>query len=300
VNYDVAANLTGSTRNGAITISGLNFAVLQAGDAAPPAVSVGPVEVSSIGHVLFQRPLTNGILPAVVQDFLIDQDHSSGGGAELPSLTVNWDANTQFALTVSAPAGQKFMVHVPSGKAVGFSGYLIWESTHGGSSGAGSAQVSFGGLQGTPPDFFGATPVLSDTHGFWGFTDLQGGSFSNDIAFTSITLTATVPPQFTGNGSENYSPDPECALQFSYPTTSTIDPGQFVTLVPVEQPLTIPPSVALIRESNGDVTLTFTGILQSAAAIDASFDDVPGNPQGSYTIQKGNLESKRFFRTRNP
>jgi hypothetical protein len=58
--------------------------------------------------------------------------------------------------------------------------------------------------------------------------------------------------------------------------------------------------LALVRQANGDVTLSFNGILQSAATINGSFVDVPGNPQGSYTIQKGSLELKRFFRTRTP
>jgi len=58
--------------------------------------------------------------------------------------------------------------------------------------------------------------------------------------------------------------------------------------------------LALVRQPNGDVTLSFSGILQSAATVNGTFVDVSGNPQGSYTIQKGSLELKRFFRTRTP
>jgi hypothetical protein len=58
--------------------------------------------------------------------------------------------------------------------------------------------------------------------------------------------------------------------------------------------------LALVRQANGDVTLSFSGILQSATTVNGTFVDVAGNPQGSYTIQKGSLELKRFFRTRTP
>src|SRR5437588_9007117 len=85
------------------------------------AVELG-VQTSTIGHALVQGS---------VVDYLIDQDQSSGGGGTLPSVSVNWDTNTQFTLTVSAPPGQKFSVHVPAGRAVGFGGFLWWESTRG-------------------------------------------------------------------------------------------------------------------------------------------------------------------------
>jgi hypothetical protein len=66
------------------------------------------------------------------------------------------------------------------------------------------------------------------------------------------------------------------------------------------QPLGVSPSVTLVRQPNGDVTLSFSGILQSGATVNGTFVDVPGTPQGSYTIPKGSLELKRFYRTRTP
>ena len=60
---------------------------------------------------------------------------------------------------------------------------------------------------------------------------------TNSFAFHSMTLTATVAPQFTGNGTENYSPDPTSSLRLSYSTPETEDPGRFVSIVPaVELP----------------------------------------------------------------
>jgi hypothetical protein len=58
-------------------------------------------------------------------------------------------------------------------------------------------------------------------------------------------------------------------------------------------------SVAITRESNGDVTVAFTGTLQSKTAVADQFQDVPGNPQGSHTIPRASLGMRRLFRSRN-
>ncbi len=43
----------------------------------------------------------------------------------------------------------------------------------------------------------------------------------------------------------------------------------------------------------------FTNMVnQSAASLDGGFVDVPGNPQGTYTISKASLAAVEFFRTR--
>jgi len=55
---------------------------------------------------------------------------------------------------------------------------------------------------------------------------------TNSFSFTALTLTATVPPQYTGNGTENYLPHLECSLQLYYSTTDAEDPGSFVSMVP--------------------------------------------------------------------
>jgi hypothetical protein len=38
---------------------------------------------------------------------------------------------------------------------------------------------------------------------------------------------------------------------------------------------------------NKDVTVTFTGTLESATAPEGNFTDVPGNPQGTHTLTPG-------------
>src|SRR5206468_1223078 len=88
-------------------------------DRVPPrsAVDVGHIEVSTVGHSFFNPngPVPEPQMSRVVSDFLIDQDQSSGGGALLAPVSVNWDTNNQFKLTVSAPRGMKFLVRVPAG-----------------------------------------------------------------------------------------------------------------------------------------------------------------------------------------
>lgn len=61
-----------------------------------------------------------------------------------------------------------------------------------------------------------------------------------------------------------------------------------------------PPSATLrvTLNANGDVTVTFTGTLQTSTKVDGTFVDVTGNPQGIYTLSKANLESQQYFRAK--
>lgn len=61
----------------------------------------------------------------------------------------------------------------------------------------------------------------------------------------------------------------------------------------------VTPTISATRKSNGDVTVTFTGTLQSKANIQDSFQNVSGNPQSTYTIPKANLTGRQFFRSSN-
>jgi len=234
------------------------------------AVELG-VQTSTIGHAIFDPNLPGlpEFEPRSVVDFLVDQDHSSGGGGVLPTVSVNWDTNTQFALTVSAPPGKRFLVRVPAGRAVGFGGFLWWESTRGGFSPPGSVSVSFTGLEGTPPLFSESDSVLSDSHGFFGFVDLEGTTVTNDFAFTSIRLVGTIVPQVTGNGTEDYVPHLESSMQLFYQTLETNDPGRFVFIVDPASTNNVLPVVEWIRPTNGAVYSADSPILLSANATDA-------------------------------
>jgi len=121
--------------------------------------------------------------------------------------------------------------------------------------------VRFGGLEGTPPVFSGSESALSDSHGFFGFIGLEGTTVTSDFAFTSITLTGTVAPQYTGNGTENYIAHHESSMQLFYTTTETNDPGRFVSLVPVDPPpririVAVPPDAGAMLRVQGQVGRT--------------------------------------------
>jgi hypothetical protein len=92
-------------------------------------------------------------------------------------------------------------------------------------------------LTGTPPaSYFANTSVLTDTHGLFGFNNIQSAGFNNTFSFSSITLTATVPSVDTGRGTLDYIPSADSGLRFVFTTSQTADPGSFVTIVPVPEP----------------------------------------------------------------
>jgi hypothetical protein len=58
------------------------------------------------------------------------------------------------------------------------------------------------------------------------------------------------------------------------------------------------PTVSISREANGDVTVSFTGTLQSAANLGDIFIDVPGTPHDHFTVSAGSQTSFQLFRAR--
>jgi hypothetical protein len=58
----------------------------------------------------------------------------------------------------------------------------------------------------------------------------------------------------------------------------------------------LPPTVNVFAETNGDVTVTFTGTLQTSTVIGGTFTNVPGSPSNSYTLPKASLLPQQFFR----
>ena len=207
--------------------------VLQLAFRARAAVDIGQVQSSTIGHHFSKfGPLGR---PNIVSDFLVDQDQSSGGGGVTKSFSANFDTNNQFVLTIAAPPGQKFLVQPPTGEAVRFLASMNWQGPYvlsNGPSYFGTVAVTFGGLEGEAPDFSSSRSVLSELHGFVGFNDIRSIAFSNVLAFTSITLTATVPSTNVGSGNWVYSPTRDNAFALSYRTSETNDPGRFVSIVP--------------------------------------------------------------------
>jgi hypothetical protein len=304
--YEVESNSTTLPRSGNIYVAGQTFPVLQYSLQPTNAtlVDVGDIIVSNLGHV-FNRLLPRPLVPLpYIADYLIDQSQSTGGGATLQSATIDWSTNRQFVLTVSAPPGMKFLVQVPDNQTARFSGYLWWLSSDDGESPPGIVAVTFSNLEGALPDFSQSFSVLSDSDGFFGVQRLVSTPFMEDLAFTSMTITGTVVPQFTTSGSQEFTPQVNSSLQIdSTAFTLANDPGPFVFLVPqgtvMRSLATVVPTVQVNSDSAGNVTLNFTGTLQSSTNASGPFNDVDGNPLGSYSIPAGNQDSQQFFRTRN-
>ena len=79
-------------------------------------INAGTTTVTSIGHSFEpEDPTPDTGHPAVVTDFLVNQTQEVGGGAVLPAVTVNLDVDTSISYTIAAPAGEKFVIHVPAG-----------------------------------------------------------------------------------------------------------------------------------------------------------------------------------------
>ena len=61
-----------------------------------------------------------------------------------------------------------------------------------------------------------------------------------------------------------------------------------------------PPALGFSVAANGDVILTFGGVLESASELNGEFNPVSGNPQGVYTLPKANqTDAQRYYRVRN-
>ena len=297
-----------------VTLNSTNVSV----PAAPPTLVPAPVEGQVDLGQLQVPSLEHRFVPAqpwlppwypgaqsVVRDYLVDQRQVSPGGATNVPVSANFDTNDGFVLTLAAPPGERFQVHVPAGQSVRFAGLLDWSGTGGGAGIDGITTVSFDGLEGAPPPgYFAQSALLSQLHGYFGFNNIQSLAFTNDFSFTAITLSATVPDTYGDAGTRVYTPSGDNSLAFSYTTAQTNDPGPIVTLVPAAQPnalalgIAIPAMGKITRESNGDITVTFTGTLQSATMLTGPFVDVPGNPQGTYTIPKTSLGAQQYFRAR--
>ena len=287
-----------------LTVSAPDFTQLPPPSASSPPtngnsiINLGHVVVPSIDHQFvnfIMDPPTPERGAREVRDALVDS--SSGSSAVLPTVTANFDTNNGFEITLAAPTGQQFVVRPSAGQGFTFDADLEWTALEAGSGDWGPATVSFAGLQGTPPDFAPQQAILAARHEFFGFNDIQSVASTNGFSFTSVTFTAMVPSLDIGAGAMTYTPS-SGAVVFMYDTQGTNDPGRTMSLAPLTPPPPPPPLVEILREPNGDITLIFSGTLQWTADLGQGFVDVPGNPQGRYTLPKAALDSGRQFRAR--
>jgi hypothetical protein len=297
VTYGADANGTGAPRFGVLAVAGQPFAITQFAFGGTNTVDLGVVECSTIGHRFSTNLLSRKYN---VTDFLINQSQVPVGGGVLANEIINFDENNRYTLKISAPPGKKFQIAPPPGQTVMFGGSLFWcvNCNQGADPNDyyqyGTLSVSFDGLEGTAPSFLQPPSTLSRLHGLVSFGSGSSVGPSDTIRFSSMTLAATVPNINTGQGALNYVPSGESRLSVSYSTSQASDPGPFVSLVLAP----IPPTLTIQPQSNGDVVITFGGILEASSKVSGPFEDVPGNPQGTYTILKASLAAQQYFRAR--
>ena len=302
VSYQVQSNSTPISRNAFINIGDQTFVVSQSPSPPSnvPTVDLGTIEVSTLGHRTLAAPPYPWSKPSnSAADYFIDQGQTSGGGGVLQTVSVNWDTNHQFQLKVSAPPGMKFVVRVPEGGSAKFAGFLWWNSSGGGFSSAGTVTATFEGLEGTTPDFSASFAVLADSHGFFGFGNIDSTPFTSDLAFSSITLTGIAAPQSAAQtGSLLFTPHAESYFEI-ISTPAGSDPAVTIASQIVPQlRLGGAPSIQSAVQTNGDIALSFSGVLQSSSNLFGPFQNVTGNPIGTYIIPKAEQTSSQFFRVK--
>jgi hypothetical protein len=260
-------------------------------------IHLGPIEVPSIGRFARATPMPpppGSATTAPPNFYLVDQNGYSGGGATLPAVDANWDTNMAFEVTLAAPKNKKFVVTVSSGGSAHFGGTMLWETGNmGGLSPSGPIAVQFEGLKGKAPDFTQSDAVLSDSQGFFGAFDMESSAFTKTISFTAMKIRGTVSPQVTGLGMRTYFPH-------GYNCLVIAGEGINVELAALEASdlvaSAVDPTVAARPGADGSLILSFNGTLQSAPSPEGPYEDVAGNPQGSYITAGGSV---RYFRVRN-
>jgi hypothetical protein len=227
---------------------------------AASQVNLGTTQVSTLGHSTFYDVLL-GITD--VHDLLV-----GAGAASLPSLSVNFDINNQFVITISAPPGERFLVQPPAGQTVSLQGRLQWDGPNPtGAWSPGTVSLSFGDPVGTPPTLDpSSASILAINHGFFGWNVIQSSGFTSPFSFSSITLTGTVPSSNAGLGTLPYAQGVDSALAFSYSKSGPGDPGSFVSIVPE------PPTLSLM--------IFGSILLVGAACKNGRKDTKDGRPEG--------------------
>ena len=212
-------------------------------------ISAGSTTVASIGHSFVQVPPIIEGQPTqyAVTDFFVNQTQEVGGGATLPSVTVNLDADTSIAYTIAAPAGDHFLVNPPAGSHPTFFTYMVWTTPNSDSGGSTSFAATFQDLSGVPPAFPNNS-AIGNGNQFFTFTS-ETPTFSDALSFSSVTFTTAYAARSLGIGPLTYTPtgflqaygtsSANANFVVGYLTTSTVDPGRFVSIVPEPSNLTL-------------------------------------------------------------
>lgn len=200
---------------------------------AEAVTDLGTTTVNSIGH-----SFTPGInipfpQPAIVTDYLVDQSQVVGGGAAVPSISVNLDSDTGVSYTISAPTNYQFFVNVPTGSAASIFVDLGWKTSGSDSIGNTGNNVTFAGLIGTAPSFPDNGFGVGNQDRVINF-ESETSNFTNSFHFSAVTFTTTYSPRsMISSGAQTYQPMPTNVFQVQYSTSESVDPGPFVSLVPI-------------------------------------------------------------------
>ena len=124
--------------------------------------------------------------------------------------------------------------------------------------------------------------------------DLAHGLVAGEFVLTDHTSFVVYPVDILDFGSVL----PGRYVRFAIESTYPIQPGLTIAYAMMGEVVAsvIPPSIEIARNANGSVTITFSGRLQSSARLDGHFEDVAGNPEGSYSLSPEELSDQRYFR----
>ena len=283
-------------------------------------IDVGNVIVPSIGHSFSPPDPRPESLPGFVYDFFIDQAQSGGGGATLSPVSLNFDNDVQVSFTVKAPAGMKFHIAVPGGRAPLFFVDLGWATGNNDLGTSLTFSVTFQDLEGTAPTFENSS-VVGNNNQFFTFLS-ESSLFTNDLSFTAVTFTTTYQPRVTGNGVLTYQPfDPCCSTEYrflvGYPTNQNTDPGRFVSIIPKVPPVTttddhddgvcdstdctLREAISAANAVSGDAVITFApgvaGTIQLTGALPnlSNNIDLQGPGANVLTVRRNTGGEYRIF-----
>lgn len=201
--------------------------------------------VCCIGHAFGQLPpfLRGGYF---VHDFLVDQSQSTGGGSFL-SDPIQFDLTQSrgYMYRISSSCGKHVQINLPvSVTSAYFSAYLGRQVTNptGGFFDTMTAQVSFEGLIGTPPNITYNTFSITDGDNQALTFEIEG-EVTSSLQFDGILLYGNFSRDFDPGakwynplsyavpfGTKDIYPKSETFVLFGYHTSDPVDPGPFVTL----------------------------------------------------------------------
>lgn len=208
------------------------------------------ITVHTIGHAFGKVPPAvepGGKTVYFVNDFLIDQSQSTGGGSFLAD-PIHFDLTKRsgYRYQILSHATKHFLVNLPSNvSSIYFSAFLGRIQTNavqGGSFSSITAQVSFQGLVGTPPNLTYDNFFITQANNQALLFEIEG-EITSALQFDAIVIQTAFSRAFDPGaksydplsyavplGTHEIYPKSETFVLFGYQTSDAIDPGPFVTL----------------------------------------------------------------------